>query len=303
VLGTLVWDRIVPAGGAAAIEAWGGMAYAVSSAAASLDPGWAVLPIVKVGADLAPEALRYFEGIPRVDGSCVTVVPEPNNRVDLLYRDRAERTERLSGGVPSWGWPELEPLVHRCDALLVNFISGQELDLRTCRSLRAGFDGPLFGDLHSLFLGVAPDGTRVPRPLDDPGAWISCFDVIQLNESEAGLASSSGADPETFARDALGADPRTVVVTLGARGAVWATRRGEGEAGARTVTGSVTIRVPRQGDPTGCGDVWGAAFFARLLAGDAVDVAARFATGFAERNVTHRGAEGLYDILTREVSL
>ena len=47
------------------------------------------------------------------------------------------------------------------------------------------------------------------------------------------------------------------------------------------------------GDPTGCGDVWGATYFARLLAGDDIAVAMRAAHGAAARNVMFRGASGL----------
>ena len=47
------------------------------------------------------------------------------------------------------------------------------------------------------------------------------------------------------------------------------------------------------GDPTGCGDVWGATFFSRLLAGDDIAGAMRAAHGAAARNVTFRGASGL----------
>ena len=46
-------------------------------------------------------------------------------------------------------------------------------------------------------------------------------------------------------------------------------------------------------DPTGCGDVFGAAAFARLLAGDTVETALRHATTMAGRNAVLRGAGGL----------
>jgi len=46
-------------------------------------------------------------------------------------------------------------------------------------------------------------------------------------------------------------------------------------------------------DPTGCGDVFGAAACARLLAGDRVEDALRHATAMAARNATLRGAGGL----------
>jgi sugar/nucleoside kinase (ribokinase family) len=52
--------------------------------------------------------------------------------------------------------------------------------------------------------------------------------------------------------------------------------------------------VPRDGDPTGCGDVWGASFFASLLAQQDLETAMRRANAAAGRNVEHRGATGLH---------
>ena len=46
-------------------------------------------------------------------------------------------------------------------------------------------------------------------------------------------------------------------------------------------------------DPTGCGDVFGAAAFARLLAGESVEAALRHANALAARNAAFRGASGL----------
>jgi sugar/nucleoside kinase (ribokinase family) len=56
------------------------------------------------------------------------------------------------------------------------------------------------------------------------------------------------------------------------------------------------------GDPTGCGDVWGATYFSRLLAGDNLTVAMRTAHEAAARNVEHRGATGLSGHLRGELS-
>jgi sugar/nucleoside kinase (ribokinase family) len=52
-----------------------------------------------------------------------------------------------------------------------------------------------------------------------------------------------------------------------------------------------------EGDPTGCGDVWGATCFKALLSGADLRTAARTANEASGRNVRHRGARGLYDHL------
>jgi sugar/nucleoside kinase (ribokinase family) len=62
-------------------------------------------------------------------------------------------------------------------------------------------------------------------------------------------------------------------------------------------------RVLDGGDPTGCGDVWGATYFSRLLAGDNLDAAILAAHRAAARNAEHRGATGLADHLRGTISL
>jgi sugar/nucleoside kinase (ribokinase family) len=71
-------------------------------------------------------------------------------------------------------------------------------------------------------------------------------------------------------------------------------------------TAKLPAKAPRHagpGDPTGCGDVWGATYFSRLLAGDKLDSAIDRALDAAARNVDHRGATGLADHLRGELSI
>jgi len=316
VVGTLVWDRILDRDGRSeAVEEWGGIAYALSALGAALGEPWTILPILKVGRDLSEEAFRFMREIPGVDASAVVVVPEPNNRVELRYSSAERRTERLSGGVPPWMWPELAPPLDLCDALYVNFISGMEMELTAARAVRAGYRGPTYADLHSLFLGITPQGLRVPRVLEGWGEWLRCFDAVQMNEDEFELLGSGVGDPWKVAADALGPRLRLLAVTLGPRGAAyvvgpefepdplgWARRAPLERPGSARSARVPLAGLPARGDPTGCGDVWGATFFARLLAGDGLEEAMAEANRLASRNVEHRGARGLFRHLSGRLS-
>ena len=57
-----------------------------------------------------------------------------------------------------------------------------------------------------------------------------------------------------------------------------------------------------EGDPTGCGDVWGATYYSRLLGGDNFADAMRIALVAAARNVGFWGASGLAQHLRGELS-
>jgi len=321
VIGTFVWDVIYgrdPRAGP--VEEWGGITYALSAFDAALDDCWEVVPVMKVGADLAPRAREYLRTLKRVapDGALVEVA-SPNNRVELRYRSAERRSEVLTGGVPGWTWLGLVPLLRDLDALYVNFISGTELDLPTMQLLRQHFRGPIYCDLHSLLLATQPNGLRTPQPLAAAADWCRCADLLQVNEDEMALLAP---DAMGLAATALGAGVRCLSVTLGSRGVVYFACAGfDGLAGsgpgalARGLTGSAgpvrTALVPAApapvrpgdaGDPTGCGDVWGATYFSRLLVGDKLAEALRAAVVAAARNVGHRGATGLAHHLRGELS-
>jgi hypothetical protein len=111
------------------VEEWGGITYALSALDAALADDWEIVPLVKVGDDLAVEARRFLRTLRRVAPDAAPIaVPYPNNRVELRYFSDERRSERLTGGVPGWSWLGLKPLLADLDALYVNLISGFELD-------------------------------------------------------------------------------------------------------------------------------------------------------------------------------
>jgi hypothetical protein len=314
VIGSLVWDLIYGRDAfERPVEEWGGIAYALGALDASLTPDWEIVPLIKVGRDLSGQAQDLLRGLSRLSpGARCVEVTAPNNRVVLHYQSTERRCERMAGGVPGWTWSELGPMVRDLDAIYLNFISGFELCLGTAQALRQAFTGPIYADLHSLFLGMQQDGIRVLRPLPDAPSWFGCFDVVQLNEEEMQQLTP---DPLSLSAQALGVGVSLLIVTLGPRGAAYvAAPEFDGLAAGQLspVSNSTTAPQPRRPtaplsvrtalipaprvetlDPTGCGDVFGAAAFARLLAGAPVEQALRHANNLAARNAAFRGASGL----------
>lgn len=300
-VGTMVWDTIVLPGGADPFNEWGGLAYSLAAMSATLGEAWTVRPIVKVGRDLHAEALAHLEGLPGVSLDEVRSAEAPNNRVELRYRSPHERVEILSGGVPEWTVDELVPAVSRCDALYLNFISGFELSLDTAIALRDAFEGPIYADLHSLFLGIDDAGRRIPRCPEHVGEWFGMFDVVQMNRVEADLMEAEGVS-------LAAAGPAAVVVTEGPLGATYSAVPAmlrtppklvrSRESSPRTSTGRI-VPDPHADvvDPTGCGDVWGGTCFAALAAGSGLPESAERATRGAEVALGVRGTSKLFDRL------
>ena len=311
VIGSFVWDIIYGRDPRRdPVEEWGGITYALSAFDAALPDSWQIVPLAKVGSDLWPRARQFVNGLRRIAPDAMPIeVPDANNRVRLEYATDELRSEILRGGVPPWTWVGLRPLLRDLDALYINLISGFELNLETLQLIRGHFRGPIYLDLHSLLLGIQPDGTRFFRPIQNPSDWFACADLLQVNEQEMSMMAP---DPMALSAAAMQAGVQSLLVTLGKRGVVYVVAPGFDRLddlrrpNERRVGAVKTALVPAEavessGDPTGCGDVFGATYFSRLLTGDTFAVALKAAIHAASRNVVFRGAGGLAAFLRGEL--
>ncbi|MEU5835268.1 ribokinase [Streptomyces diacarni] len=130
-----------------------------------------------------------------------------------------------------------------------------------------------------------------------PEDVLALCDPLVVNEHEARLlleARSLGDDPEEWATALLGLGPRSVVVTLGAEGALVA---GPG-VGAEVTDGVGMVRVPsprvRAVDTTGAGDAFTGALGWRLGRGTDLEEAVRYAVRVGSFAVTRAGAQESY---------
>ncbi|WP_255949684.1 ribokinase [Streptomyces odontomachi] len=129
-----------------------------------------------------------------------------------------------------------------------------------------------------------------PVPL--PAAVLAACDPLIVNEHEArvllGPQADVGDDPGAWARALLALGPRSVVITLGADGALVA------EGSVRS-GGGTPVRVPSVPvtavDTTGAGDAFAAALAWRLSAGEDLPTAAVFAARVGAVTVTRPGAQ------------
>lgn len=298
VTGTAVEDTIVGLDGRA-VEDMGGIYYALLTLRALCPPEVAIAPVLAVGEDAFDRVRRDFDGLPgfRVDGLARGAAV--NNKVRLEYRSAGEREETLTGGVGPLAWEALEPWIDRLDAWLWNFVSGHETDLETFGRVKSAFDGPLHLDVHSLCLEAPRNGPRRPRRPDRWEAWVEGATWVQCNEREAGLLGAGAPRPlDPDAEAALAARVRALgaeglLVTRGEAGASWHDEGGRIDAAGVGAAGAV--------DPTGCGDVAGAAWVALRFARGldpaaalegAVEAAGRAAGVSGTRSLTEALREG-----------
>ncbi|MFD7990686.1 ribokinase [Streptomyces mexicanus] len=125
-----------------------------------------------------------------------------------------------------------------------------------------------------------------PRPL--PQELLDACDPLIVNEHEAKVilgGAEAGATPEDWARALLARGPRSVVVTLGAEGALVASAEGLARVPSLKVDAV---------DTTGAGDAFAAALAWRLGAGEDLAGAAAYAARVGAAAVTKPGAQESY---------
>ncbi|MFH9858389.1 ribokinase [Streptomyces sp. NPDC017202] len=140
---------------------------------------------------------------------------------------------------------------------------------------------------------LAPDSRFVlnpspPRPL--PAEVLAACDPLIVNEHEAKVIlgeteagdAEAGDRPEDWARALLAKGPKSVVVTLGAAGALVASAEGVERVAA--------VKVDAV-DTTGAGDSFTAALAWKLGAGSSLAEAAAYAARVGAVAVTRRGAQ------------
>ncbi|MFE3827373.1 ribokinase [Streptomyces sp. NPDC059092] len=141
--------------------------------------------------------------------------------------------------------------------------------------------------------GLAPDSRFVLNPsppVELPAEILAACDPLIVNEHEARVvlgatADDAGHEPADWARALLALGPRSVVITLGERGAL--------VADARTTTLVPSVRV-RAVDTTGAGDAFTAALAWRLGAGEDLTAAAAYAARVGAVAVTRAGAQASF---------
>ncbi|MEU3193529.1 ribokinase [Streptomyces sp. NPDC006992] len=161
---------------------------------------------------------------------------------------------------------------------------------------------------------AAEHGARVvlnpSPPARLPQDVLALCDPLVLNEHEARLlladgqspdsapGLSPGSDPEEWAGALLALGPRSVVVTLGAEGALVAGPGVGSAAGSEGADGTGTVRVTsprvRAVDTTGAGDAFTGALGWRLGRGDGLVEAVRYAVRVGALAVTRPGAQESY---------
>lgn len=290
VIGHLCLDEIHHPDGRIS-GSYGGIWFTVATLAAVLPPGGVVRPVFGVGKEEHAQFAEALAAFPNVDQSGIYRTAGPTNRVSLRYNSGPERVEvsrDISEPIPL---RKISPALD-ADLVLVNMISGFDITLETLDEIRMRTRDrgvPVFFDLHSLTLGVRDDFERFRRAVDTWRRWLFMLHTVQMNETEAGALTPEGYDEENLVKQTLALNTHALCITRGSRGCtVYVNDR------KRIVRHDAPgIRVEGGVDPTGCGDVFGAAYCAHLAGSNDPAAAAEFANRVAAAKAGLTGSKDL----------
>ena len=274
---------------------FGGLFYNLISLAQLFGNDGTVVPICKVGSRDYSAIVKQFTRYPAININYIQQYPGRNNTVLLDYYSDEERIEYSTNLPEPFTMKELLP-VPDVRLYMVNFISGIDMQYRTFCAIRRRLKIPLFVDLHSIFLGFKPNGKRYYLRNRDWSRWHESGDIVHLNQIEAQMLAGRTLDSEkeflAFGYFLLDRSTSVVLITKGGEGSLVLWRSGN-----RSLHKSVpAYHYGALCDPTGCGDVFSAAYvYAHLQGGDPFE-AADFASKVAGVRAAHNSSTELHNL-------
>ncbi|HSL89055.1 MAG TPA: carbohydrate kinase family protein [Ignavibacteriaceae bacterium] len=141
------------------------------------------------------------------------------------------------------------------DGILINMITGFDIDLTQLREIRKSTKSIIYFDVHTLSRGLDENMQRDFRLIPDFNKWAENIDIIQCNEHEIFTLSDQKNENEII-KEMFECGIKFMLVTKGESGVrVYYQNKSEVASYFRA-----TKKVSYN-NTVGCGDVFGAAFF------------------------------------------
>lgn len=294
VIGHLCKDVIhLPHEQEAQQESFGGIFYTILALANLMSDKDRIQPIFGVGQadyEYLMEQLRQYKNI---DPSGIFKFKGLTNQVHLFYEKdaqaRIECSKNISSPIP---FNRIKSYLDG-DGVLINMISGSDITLETLDYIRMEIrerNIPIHFDFHSLTLGIDQEFKRFRRPLTDWRRWCFMLNSIQMSEEEALGLSAERYDETTLINHLMPLMVETLIITRSERGVSIVVQDIHKKLTRKEFEGNSFGTAV---DTTGCGDVFGAAFFYQFIKSKDSFIAAEFANKAAALHATFQNASEL----------
>lgn len=290
VIGSITQDTInLPHG--KRTKSFGGIFYNLLSLSYLNPQNAKTYPICNLGEDIHEDVVKILDERENIVKGGIKKSKGKNNAVWLSCKKSGQRKEFLLGLVPPLNFSQIKPYLNS-DLILVNFISGFDLSLKTLEKIRTSTTKPIYIDIHSLTLGIRKSGERFPQK---PKLWkryIKCADMLQMNWKEFSILSDKRIKNinqiKAWGERILKLGPKVLIITLGRKGAFMTYRKDD-----KTEHYFSQNRPRKVVDVVGCGDVFTSAFITFYLQTKNLKSSVDFANKVASFKSTFSGTGNL----------
>jgi len=163
----------------------GGLLYSVAAVVSFLEAGDELFPLTNISYNTK---YLFNEIYSKVNNLYVSVVDEiPQNHL-TLYKDK-ERDEKYRNITQKLNIKEKQINFDIFDGILVNMVTGFDINLEDLEFIRENFKKKIFMDVHTLSRGIDENLKRYFRKIDNFERWIKNIDILQTNEMEIKFVS------------------------------------------------------------------------------------------------------------------
>ena len=199
-----------------------------------------------------------------------------------LYDDK-ERDEQYCNISKNLNLPVND--LNKFDGILLNMISGYDINLNQLRSIRKSYKGIIHFDVHTLARDLSKDMKRDFRKIPDFNEWAINIDILQCNEEEFKTLSNKTVRIDVV-RELFSYGIELIIITKGEEGArVFFTNQQRVES---VYMSSLKVKPTNY---VGCGDVFGAVFFYNYIRNKDIAEALKIANAAAGIFTTYSQTE------------
>jgi sugar/nucleoside kinase (ribokinase family) len=204
-------------------------------------------------------------------------------QVILKLHDDKERDERYCNMSKNLNVPEDD--LNKYDGILLNMISGFDINLEQLRSIRIKHKGDIYFDVHTLARDLGKDLKREFRQIPDFNEWAINIDILQCNEGEFKTLSNKTSRIDVV-RELFSYGIKIIILTKGEEGA-----RVFIENQERIESVYMSSLKVKSINYVGCGDVFGAVFFYNYIRNKDIPEALKIANAAAGIFTTYSQTE------------
>jgi sugar/nucleoside kinase (ribokinase family) len=235
----------------------------------------------------------YFEKLyNQFDNNLIKVVDKIPN-VHLTVFDEGEREEKYLNFVDKL---DISPIKNEkyVDGILLNMITGLDVNLNDLIELKRLFNCPIYLDIHTLARRADESNFMQFALIKDADVWLSNVDIVQANENEL-RSIKNHQDESVIAEYVLSFNPKILIVTKGKLGSTAYIKQGN-----RIQTIYCKAVEAEAINKVGCGDIFGAVFFYTYLKTNSVETALNLANTVAGFSTKSESLQDLFKLLSEE---